>query len=269
MFRTLVILATVGGAAITAQNQPPDGSPSVHFEVASIKKNTASLSRGPGASRVGTQPGGRWVMVDGTTSVLLGTAYSDARDFVGAPDWVSSEKYDVEARAGRTVTREEMNAMLRSLLQDRFGLTMHYEMREQPSYALTIDRGGIKTEQLRPFKADCAAIADAIRRGDPAAAPQAPVRTNGALPCGYSWFRGQLAAGGIDMASVAVALEGSADRPVIDRTGLSGLFEFTLNVGDDQTIFTSLREQLGLRLESQKTALPVVVVDRIERPTPD
>ena len=236
------------------------------FEVASIKRNTSNAIGGDGARRVGTEPGGRFVMIDGTALVLVRSAFSDAIEVIGAPAWASSEHYDVEAKAGGVVSDDDMTEMLRTLLAERFKLLAHYETRETPTYSLMLARTDRRFgPQLRRFDGDCAALSEAVRQGRER--PEASVPSNGAPPCGYRIGPGGLIAGGISMSMLATAIRGYAGRQVLDRTGLSGYYEITLDMNAEVPVFTALREQLGLKLEPDRAPLPVIVVDRIERPT--
>jgi uncharacterized protein (TIGR03435 family) len=205
-------------------------------------------------------------MVDGTVLVLVRSAFSDAVEVIGAPAWASSEHYDVEAKANRVATTAEMEEMLRALLVERFKLVAHYEMREKPTYSLMLARDdGRLGSQLRRYDGDCAAFADDVRQGRER--PQMPTPSNGASACGYTIGGGGVVAGGIDMSAVARAMQFYAGRKVIDKTGLAGYFEFTLQMSADVPVFTAIREQLALRLEPDRASLPVVVVDHIEHPT--
>jgi len=236
------------------------------FEVASIRRNVSGSIGGDGARRVGTDPGGRFVMVDGTALVLVRSAFSDAVEVIGAPAWASSEHYDVEARASGVATNAEIEEMLRALLAERFKLVAHYETRETPTYSLMLARADSRLgPQLRRYDGDCGAFTDAVRRGRER--PQLPMPAGGAAVCSYSIGGAGITAGGVDMAAVARAMQFYAERKVIDKTGLLGYYEFTLQMSADVPVFTAIREQLGLKLEPDRAPLPVIVVDSIERPT--
>lgn len=260
--------ACVSGLGLTAWICCVDvvGGQTRTFEVASIRRNASSSIAGDGARRVGTEPGGRFVMVDGTALVLVRSAFSDAVEVIGAPDWAATEHYDVEAKANRVATSTEIEDMVRALLVERFKLVAHYEMREKPTYSLMLARAdGRFGSQLRRYDGDCAAFADDVRQGRER--PRMPTPSNGAAACGYTIGGGGVVAGGIDMSTVARAMHFYAGREVIDKTGLPGYFEFTLQMSADVPVFTAIREQLGLKLEPDRASLPVVVVDHIERPT--
>ena len=238
------------------------------FEVTSVKLNTSGLNIGPGARSVGFQPGGRFTMTDGTVMVLIRSAYPDSSEVIGAPAWVSSDHYDVQAKAAGDPPREEMTLMLRALLRERFQFVAREEQREQSTYALMIARtDGRLGAGLRRYAVDCSPYKTPGRAA--ADRVQLPTPSNGAPACGYMIGGSRMAAGGITMELFARVLRGHAGREVIDRTELAGDWEFTLDTANDVSVFTALREQLGLKLEPERNAVPVVVLDRIERPTPD
>ena len=206
------------------------------------------------------------MMVDGTALVLVRSAFSDAVEVIGAPDWALSEHYDVEAKAAGTATNAEIEEMLRALLAQRLKLVAHYETREKPTYALMPARtDGRLGPELRKYEGDCAAYAGAVREGREK--PQMPMPASGSGACGYSIGTAGILAGGIDMVTIARAMQFYADRPVIDKSGLPGYYEFKFQMSADVAVFTAIREQLGLKLESNRTPLPVVVIDHVERPT--
>ena len=254
----MVSLVVVFGTIAAAQGPA--------FDVATIRPNTSGLISGPGARQVGFDPGG-FTMIDGSTTVLIYSAWPDATDIVGAPDWVSSDHYDVVGKAPQGSTREQKSLMLRTLLADRFTLVAREEPREQPAYALVLDRAdGRLGPSLRPYAGDCAAAAAARSAGTTV---DLPAPSNGAPACGLMRSGRRIATGGISMDLLAANLNGDAGRVVVNRTGLDGRYEATLEMGPDLTVFTALREQLGLKLEPIRVSLPVVVVERIERPTPN
>jgi len=202
----------------------------------------------------------------------------DRSQVVGGPGWVQTSKFNITAKAPRPdATLRDMLPMLQSLLADRFKLQVHHENREQFVFALVKARpDGRLGPQLRPSSLDCDAVARARRQ-------RAPLPSN--VPrdrpaCGFR-MEGRngltMAAGGIPMDRLAGILSAQADRLVIDRTGLTGVFDLDLHwdfaranvTNDEPTIFTAVQEQLGLKLESQRAVVDIVVIDHIEPPTPD
>jgi len=237
-------------------------APRPKFEVASIKRNVG----GTGAS-FGPAPGGRLVADNNPAMNFITNAYGVPRYLVvGAPDWVTADRYNIEAKAEGSPTEMQMMPMLQSLLEERFSLKTHRETREMPVFILTAPKGA----KLPPSKVDCV-------RYDPNAPAQArraddkPTCNNllsGREPVRWS-------AQNIDMTGVTGALSNVLRRRVIDRTGFTGRFdinlEFTRDVTTDDnappSLITVLQDELGLKLESGKAPVEVFVIDHIERPT--
>jgi uncharacterized protein (TIGR03435 family) len=253
--RPLVLFAAL--AAIVQLLSLRLASQTLTFDVVSIKRSAPDAPPGSG----GVQPGGRYRLANGPTRILIGVAYPAAEEIIGAPDWVTYENYDVTAVGGASATEDDVAAMMRSMLALRFKLQGHIEKRERPVYALTLARGdGALGPNLR--SSTCTDADD------------------GKAPCVARFGRGFITAGGFSMEWLAVNLRGGAGRPVVDRTGLTGGYDFTLDYSfgpppldstpdGKPSIFTALQEQLGLKLEPAQAPLPVVVVERIERPLPD
>lgn len=212
-------------------------------------------------------------------SVLIRQAYpTEALELVGAPEWVRTEPYDVSARAAGNPTRDEMRLMMRTLLAERFKLAVHYETREQPVYALVTARSDGRTPAaLKRSTLDCDAVSAARREGRTADIPAA---VNGITACTYNLNWGPdgmiLKFAGLPLSWFGQSVGPQDGWVVIDRTGLTGGYEFTLTYdpepipGDDnRSLFTALQEQLGLKLVRERAPLQTLVIDRIERPTPD
>lgn len=263
----MILAAVMCIPTLTAQ-QP------ARFEVASIKRSAPDAD----GTRWG-QPGGRWVMRNMAVSVMIREAYpTPSGELIGAPDWVISERYDVDAKAEGNRTREQMRPMLQQLLNDRFKLRLHYETREQPIYALLLARSDGRTPaRLVRSTIDCDAIAAARREGR---SPDVTETSSGAAPCAWSASYGPdgttVRFGGLPLSRLGESVGNPDGRVVIDKTGLSGGYEFTLTFqqqpkpGDDKaSLFTALQEQLGLKLVADRALLPTLVVDHIERPTPN
>jgi uncharacterized protein (TIGR03435 family) len=165
--------------------------------------------------------------------------------------------------------------MLRSLLEDRFKLSVHRETREMPIYALVVARsdGRLGPRIRRPTSDYCEQARKGVA-GKPGAAP--PLQTNPV--CGLRGSNGELTAGAYPMSEFSRSLAGEAGRIVVDRTGLTGEWDFDLKWSppnapnpdpDRPPIFTALQEQLGLRLEATTGPVEVVVIDRVEPLIPD
>jgi uncharacterized protein (TIGR03435 family) len=260
------LLFTVVGAAAQA---PPA------FDVATVKPNRD----GAAPPRIGNEGGGRWQMIKLPIRSLLLSAYpADTSEIVGMPGWVESETYDVVGKAPENTTHEQQQAMLQTLLADRFKFKGRLERLERPIYSLVLARrDGRLGPLLRKYEGDCDKFGAAYARGERLAMP-AP--TNGASPCGMTFGGNRILAGGITLPMLAQNITQAAGRVVFDKTGLTGVYEFTLTYnqnpsaasdpgGDTVSIFTALQEQLGLKLEPDRGPVKVLVVDHIERPTPD
>jgi uncharacterized protein (TIGR03435 family) len=263
------------------------------FEVASVKPNKS----GDGRVAMLGQPGGRFNASNVTLQMLISTAYGTPQplpnfQILEGPDWIRSDRFDIVAKAPADTPpgpNSQMSLMVRTLLKERFGLVVHNEMRELPVYALVMARADRRPgPQLKPAAVDCAAL---MARGRGTAPP--PTSQPGERPpCGVRLTGGNLAGGGSSMAQLAFAISRFVSRPVLDKTELSGSFDFDLQWTPEQmppaapagppgapplpqidpngpSIFTAVQEQLGLKLESTKGPVDVVVIDRAERPTED
>ena len=256
----VTLLAPVAGA----QSRPTEvGSPT--FDVVSIKPNKT----GPGRAGFGGS-GGRWTMVNIPASGLILTAYpSLTNELLGAPAWVESERFDVDARAAFEPTAEQERMMLRALLADRFKFVAHYETQDRPIYNLVVARAdGRLGPQLRRIDIDCATYKPQLPgRG----APEPPGANP--PPCSFRMSGASsmlIVSGGRTLQSLADSIANLAGRPILDKTGLTGYYAFTLESGgfnDGLSIFTALQEQLGLKLESTRGPVDFLVIDHIERPT--
>jgi uncharacterized protein (TIGR03435 family) len=316
VFPRIFLVATagimIGGAVIPLRAQTPDTKP-LAFEVASVKPNKSR----DGERNFGLASG-RFTATHATLRELVGLAYQlqDGRlrhdsQISGGPNWINSDHFDVVAKAegdsfrfdasriaagaarpGEISAIDQVRLMLRTLLADRFKLTVHNEIRELPIYALVMARSDGKLgPQLRRVDLDCVALRDDGR----GPAPPEP----GKAICGG--FRG-LGPGSstghaVPMSLLAKNVEGSVDRIVLDQTGLTGKFDVDLQWTPDQlrqfkgspdlppgtlpqingfpfdpngpSIFTALQEQLGLKLASTKGPVDVLVIDHVEQPTSD
>jgi uncharacterized protein (TIGR03435 family) len=274
---TVVLLMAVAAVTVRAQERIPAG-PLVNgptFDVVSIKRvNEIRTSRS-----VGERPGGQFVLSGVAIAALIRTAYpADTTDLIGAPDWVLNEIYDLTAKAASEVSREQMTAMQRALLAERFKLAVHYEVQERPVYALVLARAdGRLGPNIKKSDLDCDAIQAARRAGSKEAFPET---SNGAPACGMS-MRGEqgmtVLLGARPLSALAGPLSSPSGRVVVDKTGLKGNYDMTLRYVDRPSpnappdappdIFTAVQEQLGLKLESDRAPLKILVIDRIERPT--
>lgn len=259
LFAGLSILAAVVGWAQTSAK--PLG-----FEVASIKPSDPA-----GGRTALSLPGGESLTATNTTLRVLITFAFDVRDpqVTGGPAWMATDRYDVTAKTAseqsapldRAPTNDEIVASdnrtrerTRSMLAERFGLVVHREMREQVVYLLTVAKSGSK------LKENATADRHETTRG-----------------------RGRNEGHAATIAMLTGLLSSATGRPVVDRTGLAGNYDWLLEWNADAgivdpdaapaasgpTIFTALQEQLGLRLESGKAPIEMLVVDHLDRPSPN
>ena len=259
------------------------------FEVATVKP----VKSADATNRISIQPGGRLTFTNITLKQLIGTSYQrfgfDSREVIGGPEWVDSDRWEVLAQAkGELVGPDGFPgpafAMLRNLLAERFRLQVHDEKRERSVYLLEFSRPDRRLgTRLRPSTTDCVAIMRDEVRGKPPAVEPGQMR-----PCSIGVPPGRLRASAVTVASLATVLGSFVGRPVVDRTGLDGVFDIELEfspesrpgflppdpgaappAGDGPSLFTALQEQLGLKLVSGRAPIDVLVIDRAERPTPD
>jgi uncharacterized protein (TIGR03435 family) len=273
-----VVLAGLACAQVSRAQAP------AQFEVASIKPNTS----GQGRALIRPAPGGRLTVENFSLRMLLTFAYK-VRDFQisGGPAWMNSDRYDIVAKADSNVVPEEMmTVLLQALLEDRFQLKVHRETKELPIYALVAAKSGFKFDE--PKEGPCVKI-------DPAAPPK-PRAPGEKLPnyCGTFMIGPRtIDATQISTEQLATGLSNIMGRKVFDKTGYTGMLDVHLewrpdestaalgalmgpapgeqaNPGADSagaSIFTVLQERLGLKLESQKGPVEILVVDHAEKAT--
>jgi bla regulator protein blaR1 len=274
----LILAAAAGLAQTTASKDRPT------FEVASIKPAKSNF---PGMG-FRNAPGGRFMGTNVTTRALITMAYKlQPFQLTGGPSWLSTDHYDIEATPERTGDNdpgkqehvdfqqqfEQQRLRLQALLEDRFQLRFHRETKELPVYALVVAKGGPK---LTPSQQKAGNRRPMMRMG-----------------------RGRIESEGVAMAQLADMLSMEQGRKVIDRTGLTGNYDIKLEYTPDQSqgpgpggppgggpgpgpeggmgppppdpngpsIFTALQEQLGLKLESQKGPVEILVIDHVEKPS--
>ena len=272
------LAAALSIVALTARAQSPPTD--FAFDVVSVKRNT---SGGPMLQR---NTPGNIAMFNMPVRQLIRLAYQ-LQDFqiAGAPDWANTDRFDIEGRfepppPGPPPQTPRMLLMLRTLLRDRFGMVARMETREMPILALRVVRAdGRLGPQLKPAAVDCAALNAARGRG-PAGGPP---------PCGSRVAFGQLLAGGMPISRLATeTLSQLTGRIVVDRTGLTGGYDIDLQwtPTPDQlppgppppgielpqidpngpSLFTALQEQLGLKLDTERGPVDVLVIDRLQQP---
>jgi len=284
----------VGAEPAKASASPQSAAPDPTFEVASIKLNNS----GDGRVAIQNQPG-RFIATNVTLRMLIRNAYQ-LQDFQisGGPSWIGSDHFDVVAKMDNGDVKDPFSAerqdptrptrlqlMIRALLAERFQLAAHTETKELPVYALVLARSdGRLGPELRRSDTDCAALV-ASARGRGGVPP--PQSSGGNLQCGIRVGPGTMSIGGASLSQLANSLSMFTGRVVLDRTGLTGTFDANLTWTPDQmpqrppgapelpidpngpSLFTAVREQLGLKLDSQKGPVEILVIDRAEHPTQD
>jgi uncharacterized protein (TIGR03435 family) len=287
-------------ATPTAQPQTSAAAPPA-FEVASVRRNTsgAQVSQGPMI-----YPGGRLVAINITVRLLIANAFGLPPGRVtGGPAWIDVDRFDVEARAPSAASQDQIRAMLRTLLAERFRLASHIEPTERPIFALIRARGdGRLGPRLRPSGPDCAPITPptggsalpppppngepgAVFAGNSRPEPGTSLVAPGSTPsrCGRMFLPGYLAGRQITIGDFAAAVANFARRPTVDRTGLTGYYDLDVTFSpqmappadpaaapeDGPSLFAALEEQLGLRLESDRGIVDLLAIDRVEPPTPN
>jgi uncharacterized protein (TIGR03435 family) len=276
VFRAVAVACAVGGIVSLPSAQAPQ-SPA--FEVASVKPNKS----GPfDLQRLVIQPGDRVTATNVPLLIIIQAAYRlDRAQILGGPSWLNSERFDITAKADAPASAEQLHAMLRTLLADRFKLAVHIETKNAPIYALVVARrDGKLGPNLRVAEADCATLRAA-------AEGRQPPGPNNSL-CGFVSLLNRTAMRGVPMDQLAGLLSRATNGvKVVNKTGLTGFFDFEISWTPDAfrgafdrarfpsvdpdgpSIFTAVQEQLGLKLESQKGEGEVLVIDRVEHPTED
>jgi uncharacterized protein (TIGR03435 family) len=284
--------------SLTTHSRPQNApSPGPTFEVASVKKSPPPGAGGTFIS-FGTRKGNSWSATNATLRMLLrsayGTQYQMAGQIIGGPTWIDTDRFDIVATLEGNPPQDDVRAMVRALLADRFKLVTRQETRELPAYALVVARSDARLgPRMRSAGVDCVAIQEARRRGE--APPPEPRKPGGPPPqCTTMSVFGpvsRIMSGGMTTAQLVSSLSQYAGRPVIDRTGLSGHFvvelEFAAEPGvasplgapppgpattapiDTPSVFTAVQEQLGLKLDARREPIDVLVIDKAEQPIPD
>lgn len=278
--KSIIALMTVAISALSQTAVPARPS----FEVASIKGNSTSRPH------LGDEPGGRFVATGVPLTTLLGYAYPGTLvEFSAKPGWADTDLWDIEAKApGGSVpprTRlpdpnkpDTMNLMVQSLLEDRFQMKTHRETRDVPMYEVTVAKGGIKMKLSEDQS--------------PPAPPDGPPRNGIAPRGGMRMARGDFRGSAVSMENVVLMVSLLTGRRAIDKTGVTGLYDFRLQWSPDPfstplpfeargaaapasppaelagpSIITAIEEQLGLRLRSTKGPVEVLIIDRLQKPS--
>lgn len=242
--RTIRLICVAAALVFAAEAQVPAAD---RFEVAAIHLNP----NGPDKTDFHVADG-HLSITSASLETLVRTAYEVLDTQIAeAPAWFDADKFDIQAKTAlpEQLTFDRLKPLLRNLLADRFQLRTHREVREMSVYVLSVDKGGAKF--------------------------QASTRTEG---IGMNTRKGpgaaKLTAVKIPMSLLATNIGRELGRVVVDKTGLQGDFDFTLvwdpeqsGASDHPSLFTALREQLGLKLEAQKAPAEMLVIDHAERPS--
>ena len=230
MRTTMLFLAACAAAA---QPQPA-------YEAASVKPNT---SGGNGSSSNGSK--GQILMTNQSLKRLIERAYSVKPFQVTGPDWMENVHFDIAAKYPPDTRNEDRPLMLRTLLEDRFKLSVHRESKEISGYALVVAKGGLKLKPVEPGGSGANSNSDGVRTGNTAIDAENAARRLGAM--------------------------------VVDKTGIDGVYDFELSWANEDlnstdagadalpSLFAVLQEKIGVRLQPQKVPVEIVVVDRVER----
>jgi uncharacterized protein (TIGR03435 family) len=215
------------------------------FEVASVKTNTS----GSGSSRTSSTTG-QLTITNRSLKELIEMAYT-VQDFqISAPDWLGSAKFDIVAKIPAGAQKDQRPAMMQALLAERFHLAVHRESKEMPAYALVVAKSGPKLQQVEPGGTS--------------------------MNDNESNNSRRITAERASMAVLAEALARIVEHPVVDRSGLQGVYSLKLQYTPDNSksdgpdaagpsIYAALEEQLGLKLQTQKLPVEIIVVDYVER----
>ena len=225
------------------------------FEVAIVRLSKPGQ---PGGLIKPLPNGGGYTAQNMTVKVMISLMYRvPMRQIQGGPEWLNSERFDVEAKADRSYSTDELHVMYQNLLEDRFGLKLHKETRQGPVYLLSVDPAGAKMK---------------VNESKPtyeipiSGAPEHVQGTRVPMPY-FCWWLGQVLQ--------------ADERPVVDGTGLDKNYDFTLSfrpqvppgealspeMQDLPPIFTALKDQLGLKLQPQKGPVEYLVIDHLGRPS--
>ena len=293
---TLAFALAASPVRVAAQDQAPA------FEVASIRPSEVTATSGPAsASLFRASPSGIVTYTNYSVRSMIQQAYGidwTAASYAleGGPPEVLSARFDIRAKVPLdlpTIQATDPEAsvaataqlMLRTLLAERFRLRAHTDPRQLRVLALTLAQAGRLGPELRPSTHDCDALRAARAKGSTTAMPMDAknrplctvevLRTPAATASGARAMVAQVDRGAGPLVRLLAALQGFADRPLRDATGLTGNYEWQitrafpgLDPSDYASLPTALEEQLGLTLEPRTAAVDVLVIDSLELPTP-
>ncbi len=322
----LISIAVIFVFAVTALDEPPsfaqamppsaptEAPARLTFEVASVKRSapgrgmpSSSLPLTPGST--GEPKGGLFQASNWPVLIYISFAYNIQADQLKSltaslPPWALSQPFDIEARAAGSPTRDQMRAMMRSLLEDRFALKLRTETADRPIFGLVLAKPGNTGPRLQPHGPDSPPCPDDVQSSP---FPFSTSTVAGGFParCGSIMFMpspdaGSIGAGGrnVTMDQVANAISttgglmGGLDKPVQNQTGLAGKWDFVINfaaqpsagmpgpmfgaMGQQQqsdasapTFLEALSDQLGLKLTNATGPVEQLIIDHIQEPSPN
>lgn len=251
--RTISAAGLMLATSLAAFGQPAAAPPA--FEVASVKVSQIGRAGGEGSrrERVDHTPASL-TMRNVSLKSAIQWAFNVKQYQVSGPGWIETERYDINGKAAGEVAEDQLRLMLQTLMTERFKLTFHREEKVMPVYALVVGKGGPK------FK-------ESETQGEMAAGPGKTGRFSGSIQR-------------VTMAQAADVLSQPLQRPVIDETGLKGRYDITIDaaayLGNEaqmkefqadpaQLIFLILEEQAGLKLESKKSPIQMLIIDGAEK----
>jgi len=303
----LLSLGVAAGTGLYAQAPAPAAAPQ-GFDVASIKPSNPNPTGPLGATPMILPALGRLTAQNVTLRMLVMTAY-DKQPFqiVGGPSWQNSNKFDINAKAtDASATLDQMRVMLRGLLADRFALKAHTETRDVPTYALMLARGDgklgpkmkVSTDSCPDFKEQQQKMLEAIAKGGMSALQSMVGKPGENKPCSMTnipptpdnpGFGFKATGQSLDL--LVLLLTQLSGRPVVNKTGLTGLFDYELTISlqtlaaiyqdlgvslplppglpEGPALMTTLQEDLGLKFDSIRAPGDVLIIDSAELPTAD
>jgi uncharacterized protein (TIGR03435 family) len=279
----LVLTAGFMIYAVSGLSAQPD---TPKFEVASVRR-AAPPQPGVGVrdgarGGPGTADPGQVAYTNLLLKDLLLTAYGVKSYQLAGPDWLGTERYDVIANIPPGATKEQFPRMLQDLLVERFKITLHHETKDLPLYDLVVAKNG---PRLKPWqeKPDAEAVPPQTPGSPPSVGKDGfPVVQPGHFVSTTVNGRVRIAASKFPISRLAGMLANQVGRPVLDKTGLAGLYDYTLEFSpeslasglaaaapppdqDALSLFTAVQEQLGLRLEQKKGPVDVLVLDHVDK----
>ena len=277
-----LLLTAAGLMALTlpahAQTSVTDPTyvPTLTFDLASIRQTVGITDHGLKVGVKNPPHASNFEATNFTVKSLIQMAYGFDTPISGGPDWLGDRYFNIEAKSDAATDAQlaklsdddaklEKRHMLQALLADRLSLKTHLETKESSVYALVLAKGGSKLQDIK------------VQPSDPSNPDQPRPTPPGADVRASGGAQGlEFTVQNATTKSIAAILVSQVETPVIDRTGLTGTYKFTLQFGRDwsaanpegwPSIFTAVQEQLGLKLDSNKASIPVLMIDHIELPS--